>query len=90
MEKHYHRFHDLFAQLGLPADDASILRFLALRSPIPPALELHQAPFWSVAQATFLKEVILEDADWAEVADQLNVVLRAEEPGPVLDSPLRR
>ncbi|MEY4756262.1 MAG: hypothetical protein RJA34_1160 [Pseudomonadota bacterium] len=76
MEKTNHRFHDLFAQLGLPSDDASIQRFVAAHSPLPPTLKLHQAPFWSNAQACALLEMIQQDADWAEVADQLDLALR--------------
>ena len=60
MEKSFHRFSELFAQLGLPAD-----------------VLLADAPFWTPAQATLLREELLEDADWAEVIDQLNAALRA-------------
>jgi hypothetical protein len=40
------------------------------------AVRLADAPFWSQAQAQFLREEIYEDADWAEVVDQLNLMLR--------------
>ncbi|MCW5637448.1 MAG: DUF2789 family protein, partial [Rubrivivax sp.] len=33
--------------------------------------------FWSPAQARFLREEVAEDADWAELVDQLNLMLRA-------------
>jgi len=36
------------------------------------------APFWSPAQARFLRESITADADWANVVDQLSVALRTE------------
>jgi hypothetical protein len=36
----------------------------------------HQASFWTQAQASFLREAIEEDADWAELVDQLDVMLR--------------
>ncbi|MCT7655389.1 DUF2789 domain-containing protein [Oceanimonas sp. NS1] len=39
-------------------------------------MELVEAPFWSHAQASFLKEGLQEDSDWAEVIDQLNASLR--------------
>jgi hypothetical protein len=29
-------------------------------------------PFWTEAQRSFLKEEIIEDADWAAVIDELN------------------
>ncbi|MEO7161211.1 MAG: DUF2789 domain-containing protein [Polaromonas sp.] len=77
MEKSFHRFSELFAQLGLPADEQAIAEFLATHSPLAAAILLADAPFWTPAQASLLREEILEDADWAEVVDQLNVALRA-------------
>lgn len=77
MEKVYHRFSELFSQLGLPADAEGIGAFIARHSPLAPEVLLADAPFWTAAQATLLREEILEDADWAEVVDQLNVALRA-------------
>ena len=69
-------FSNLFAQLGLPADDSAISHFIAAHSPMPPHQRLDQAPFWNPSQAAFLREEILEDGDWAEVVDQLNLLLR--------------
>ena len=40
-------------------------------------MPLADAPFWSIAQASFLREEWLEDGDWAEVVDDLNVRLHA-------------
>jgi hypothetical protein len=37
---------------------------------------LADAFFWSPSQAQFLRDDILDDADWAEVVDQLDVLLR--------------
>ena len=79
MERPIHRFSELFKQLGLLADDASIASFLMQHAPLPGAVALEDAPFWTPAQATLLREEILRDADWAEVVDQLNQALRAEE-----------
>lgn len=67
----------LFAQLGLPAEDAAIDGFIALHSPLPEDVRLAEAPFWSPAQAGFLREGVLVDADWAEVIDRLNGELHA-------------
>ena len=72
-----HRFTELFAQLGLPTDAPGIGRFLATHRPLASSVALADAPFWTAAQAAFLREEILEDADWAEVVDQLNAALRA-------------
>lgn len=79
MEKPFHRFSELFKQLGLPADEAGIARFLMQHAPLPGGQALEDAPFWTPAQAALLREEILRDADWAEVVDQLNEALRAEE-----------
>lgn len=75
MESPYHRFTELFTQLGLPADVAGIRRFIEQHSPLASGVKLESAPFWSQAQATLLREEILLDADWAEVVDQLNAAL---------------
>ena len=44
---------------------------------VPGYVALADAPCWTPAQAAFLREEILEDADWAEVVDQLDARLRA-------------
>jgi Protein of unknown function (DUF2789) len=75
MQGPFHRFHELFAQLGLPDDSASIERFIADHAPLPADVKLHAAPFWTAAQSSFLHESCMQDADWAEQADQLNVAL---------------
>jgi hypothetical protein len=78
MENTYHRFSELFAQLGLPADVESIRDFVMQHSPLPETTRLEDAPFWTPAQATLLRDSLVDDADWAEVVDQLNLALRAE------------
>ena len=75
MDPSIHRFSELFAQLGLPADEQAIAQFIATHSPLRPDIDLADAPFWTPAQAAFLKEEKLEDADWAELVDQLNLAL---------------
>ena len=77
MEGFVHNLSNLFAQLGQPNDDASIARFIETHSPLPEGVQLADAAFWTPAQASFLREAILEDADWAEVIDELNNDLRA-------------
>ncbi|MBG6074625.1 DUF2789 domain-containing protein [Polaromonas sp. CG_9.11] len=76
MDQPIHQFSDLFAQLGLPADESAIRLFIATHSPLRSDIELADAPFWTDSQAAFLKEEKLEDADWAELVDQLNLALR--------------
>ena len=77
MEQAFHRFSELFAQLGLPSDESGIRHFIATHAPLPGDVDLADAPFWTPAQAAMLRDEIEDDADWAEVVDQLNVALRA-------------
>lgn len=67
-----HTLGSLFAQLGLPADPTAIDEFIASHRPLDHAVALYRAPFWSASQRAFLKEEIIEDADWAGVIDELN------------------
>lgn len=76
MDMSLHRFTDLFAQLGLASDEASIRGFIAAHAPLAPDLALAEAPFWSASQAAFLREEIGRDAEWAEVVDRLSLALR--------------
>ena len=78
MDQSIHPFAELFAQLGLPSDEQSIRQFIASHTPLAAGIALAEASFWTPAQASFLREEILEDADWAEVVDQLNAALRAD------------
>ncbi|WP_020167341.1 MULTISPECIES: DUF2789 domain-containing protein [Methylotenera] len=75
MESSIHTLNNLFAQLGLASDDAAIESFINSHQHLAGNLTLSEAPFWSTAQAAFLREEILKDADWAEVIDQLNARL---------------
>lgn len=75
MDNSFHRFSDLFAQLGLPAEEADIRRFIAEHRPLPAGTALADASFWTPAQAALLKQELSQDADWAEVIDQLNLAL---------------
>lgn len=75
METPVHTMENLFAQLGLRSDPDAIASFVAAHSPLAPDVPLADAPFWTPAQARFLREEIIEDADWAEIIDQLNASL---------------
>ena len=76
MEQAHHSFHDLFAQLGLPNDPASIAQFLKDHSPLPGDVALPDAAFWSPAQVAFLNETLQQDNDWSQQVDQLSKALR--------------
>jgi hypothetical protein len=75
MQAQLHTLNNLFAQLGLPSDDAAIEGFIASHRPLGNGVALYRAPFWSAMQRNFLKEEIIEDADWAAVIDELNTRL---------------
>lgn len=79
MDQPVHPLKELFEQLGLPADAEAINRFIAMHSPLPENITLANAPFWTPAQAAFLREEFVEDADWIETIDRLNVALRAKQ-----------
>ncbi|MEW6693366.1 MAG: DUF2789 domain-containing protein [Pseudomonadota bacterium] len=76
MESPFHRLSDLFAQLGLPTDEASMRAFIARHAPLAPEVALADAPWWTPAQARFLREALCQDADWAEPVEQLDALLR--------------
>lgn len=75
MEASLHTLNNLFAQLGLPSSDDEIENFIQTHSHLAGYLTLAEAPYWTPAQAAFLREEMLKDADWAEVIDQLNARL---------------
>lgn len=66
---------NLFAQLGEANDEQSISLFIALHGGMPGRVHLHEAQFWSSAQASFLSEAHLSDAAWSQVVDELNIKL---------------
>lgn len=77
MESPTHNINNLFRQLGLASDDASIAHFIQNHR-AESNVVLSEALFWTPAQAAFLREEILKDADWAEVIDQLNAELHTQ------------
>ena len=76
MEPHAHTLASLIEQLGLNSQTTSIEHFINDHKGIPGDVELHQAEFWNASQAAFLKQMKEDDADWAGVIDQLDVMLR--------------
>lgn len=75
MDTSHHDLTALFAQLGLDSQPAAIRAFIASH-PLPPDTDIAHAPFWNAAQATFLHQALIEDADWAEQVDQLAGLLQ--------------
>jgi hypothetical protein len=76
MEPPIHNLNTLFDQLGLDSTDAAIEDFINSNKPLQRNIELHNADFWNSSQTSFLKQGKDEDADWAEIIDQLNAMLR--------------
>lgn len=75
MDMTRHDMATLFAQLGLDSSPTAIKAFIDSHK-IPANTSLAQAAFWTEAQASFLTENLKQDADWSEVIDQLDVMLR--------------
>lgn len=75
MQPTHHPFTELFDQLGLPSDEASIQAFITAHRPLPEGTKLSDAPFWTLPQAQLLRESLASDGDWAPVVDQLNLAL---------------
>ena len=76
MDMSTHSMNSLFDQLGLPSSDDDIETFVGKHRPLPPSVRLAEADFWDDSQAAFLREAVKQDADWAEVVDDLNARLR--------------
>jgi len=76
MEKHNHSLACLFEQLGLDSTDQTIQDFIHQNAPLPGNVELHKADFWSSSQSSFLQQSKDDDADGAEIVDQLDAMLR--------------
>jgi hypothetical protein len=76
MEANQHTMANLFSQLGLANGPQDIDAFIAAHRPLANGIALYRAPFWNPSQRDFLKEEIIDDADWAGVIDELNARLR--------------
>jgi hypothetical protein len=72
VERSPYDMSSLFAQLGVASDKQSIARFIKSHAPLDGAVQLHEAAFWTAAQAGFLREATLDDAEWAAIVDALN------------------
>ncbi|RXJ72518.1 hypothetical protein CS022_15130 [Veronia nyctiphanis] len=77
MEVFKHDLENLFSQLGLASDKDSIELFLSEHS-VPASTSLQDATFWTQSQQQFLREALLQDADWSEQIDLLDSRLRRQ------------
>ena len=76
MDTPIHSMTSLFEQLGLESSEEAIEQFVSQHPPLPQGVDLCDAPFWSKSQSAFIRGAKEEDADWAEIVDQLDVMLR--------------
>jgi len=72
VERFPYNMSNLFDQLGVLSDEQSIARFIKNNAPLGGAVQLHEASFWSASQAAFLREAVLDDAEWVVIIDSLN------------------
>tara|TARA_R110002126_G_scaffold33382_28_gene104565 strand:- start:5394 stop:5621 length:228 start_codon:yes stop_codon:yes gene_type:complete len=75
MDTSQHTMANLFLQLGLANTPKDITDFIA-KHRLAAGVALADAPFWNSSQAGFIRESLKQDADWAEVIDELNTQLR--------------
>ncbi|MCD8521335.1 MAG: DUF2789 domain-containing protein [Saccharospirillaceae bacterium] len=78
MESPVHNLNALFAQLGLPNSDQNIADFIERHKPVSGKTKLAELDFFTPSQQAFLRESLAQDADWAEVIDTLDSLLRHE------------
>lgn len=76
LEAAMHDLAALLGQLGLADGPEAISQFIQAHSPLDPMVRIEEAPFWTPAQAEVLRACLLEDADWADAVDRLNLALR--------------
>lgn len=74
MDSPFHSLENLFLQLGMDNSPDSIDAFIK-QNRLKATQALEDASFWTTAQSAFIRECLNEDSDWAEVVDQLNVML---------------
>ncbi|SIS80888.1 DUF2789 family protein [Neptunomonas antarctica] len=70
-----HNFENLFLQLGLSVEGKDIETFIQ-QHVLDAETALEDASFWSPGQSAFIKESRANDADWSEMVDALDSLLR--------------
>lgn len=68
---------NLFLQLGLDASEQGIAQFIQGHQ-LAAGVRVADAPYWNAGQREFLAEQLKDDAQWAEIVDQLNEALHAD------------
>ncbi|WP_293265370.1 DUF2789 family protein [Neptunomonas sp.] len=72
-----HNLTNLFLQLGLAAEENDIELFISSHS-VDEGISLEEAVFWTKGQAQFIKESRANDADWSDMVDELDALLRED------------
>ncbi len=67
---------NLFAQLGLPNTEAAIDEFVESHR-LADNMPLFEAPFWTEGQRQFIRQSLRLDSEWAEVVDELSMMLHS-------------
>ncbi len=76
MEMYQHGMAELFEQLGLGNSPEQIKDFVKNHRHRQDSVPIYAANFWTASQSDFLRQAIEQDADWAELVDQLDIMLR--------------
>ncbi len=72
--------HELFKQLGLAHDDASIASFIRQHDGACCNCGLAQAPIWNESQRIFLQDAVAQDSEWSMVSEALQAALSRQPP----------
>ena len=78
MDTSPHSLCTLFAQLGLASDAGSIKKFISAHR-LAGDVVIFATQFWTPSQAAFLAEELQSDSEWAEMIDELAVLLSHDE-----------
>ncbi len=71
----HYNMRTLFEQLGLSSNPDDIDAFMDAHK-LEQSERIEDAAFWSPSQASFIREAIVQDAEWAELVDHLDAELR--------------
>lgn len=76
MESSIYTLRNLFDQLGLPSDTRDNENFIEQHKPVSSTSPLYELEFFTPSQQNFLKEATEQGANWTEITDTLDTLLR--------------
>lgn len=76
MESPIHTLNSLLNQLGLSSEGRDIEKFIEQHKPVSATKAIYELDCFTPSQQSFLKEATEQDADWAEITDTLDTLLR--------------